>query len=134
MRLTLWKFAQIFILAALVAILGVPRPLIAQSAPHVVTPDDLEKASVNASQARQQNIDTLNQLFSSDQGRQALQSAHVDPQQVKAAVAGLSDEELAQLASRARQAQADFAAGGLVTGLIILAVLVIVIAIIAGVH
>jgi len=134
MRCALSKLAQSFWVAVLVAALGVPRSLMAQSAPHVVSPDDLQKATVEAWQARQQNIDTLNQLFSSDQGRQALQSARVDPQEVKTAVAGMSDEELAQLASRARQAQADFAAGGLVTGLIILAVLVIVIAIIVGVH
>ena len=35
----------------------------------------------------------------------------MNPQEVKKAVAGLSDEELAQLASRAQKAQADFAAG-----------------------
>ena len=43
----------------------------------------------------------------------ALQSAHVDPTQVKQAVSSLSDQELAQLASRAQKAQADFAAGSL---------------------
>jgi CHASE3 domain sensor protein len=41
----------------------------------------------------------------------ALEAAHVNPQQVKSAVSGLSDEELAQLASRANKAQKDFAAG-----------------------
>ena len=37
----------------------------------------------------------------------------MNPQEVKKAVAGLSDEELAQLASRANKAQADFAAGSI---------------------
>jgi hypothetical protein len=35
----------------------------------------------------------------------------MNPQQVKQAVSGLSDDELARLASRASKAQADFAAG-----------------------
>jgi hypothetical protein len=37
----------------------------------------------------------------------------MDPEQVKTAVASLSDAELAQLASRANQGQADFAAGNM---------------------
>ncbi len=37
----------------------------------------------------------------------------MDPEQVKNAVAGLSDAELTQLAARAQQAQSDFAAGKL---------------------
>jgi hypothetical protein len=37
----------------------------------------------------------------------------MDPAQVKTAVSTLSDQELAQLASRAEKAQADFAAGRL---------------------
>jgi hypothetical protein len=40
-----------------------------------------------------------------------LESAHQNPEQVKKAIASLSDDELAQLASRANKAQADFAAG-----------------------
>ena len=36
---------------------------------------------------------------------------NLDPQQVKQAVSGLNDDELARLASRANKAQADFAAG-----------------------
>jgi hypothetical protein len=42
-----------------------------------------------------------------------LKAAHTDPEQVKKAVASLSDAELAQLASRAKKVQADFAAGTL---------------------
>ena len=42
-----------------------------------------------------------------------MQSSHIDPQQVSKAVAGLSDDELAQMATRATKAQADFAAGSL---------------------
>jgi hypothetical protein len=73
----------------------------------------LREAVVDASRTRQQNLDTLHQFFSSDKARQALQASHIDSQQVKSAVASLSDEELAQLALRANKAQKDFAAGNL---------------------
>ena len=113
MHLARWKFARVFMAAVLVAALAIPRQLIAQQAPHVVSPADLEKATADASHRRQQNLDTLNRFLSSAQARQAMQSAGIDPQEVKNAVAGLSDEELAQLASRANKAQSDFAAGNL---------------------
>jgi hypothetical protein len=68
---------------------------------------------VAATQARRQNIETIQQFFSSTAAQKALKSAHMDPQRVTEAVSGLSDEELARLASRASKAQADFAAGKL---------------------
>jgi hypothetical protein len=45
--------------------------------------------------------------------QKALKTAHMNPEQVKTGVASLSDAELAQLASRAEKAQADFVAGTL---------------------
>ena len=42
-----------------------------------------------------------------------MRSAHMQPEQVQQGVPNLSDQELAQLASRAQKAQADFAAGSL---------------------
>jgi hypothetical protein len=111
MRFASWQFARTFTAAVLITAFTVPQTLPAQSAQHLVSPSDLQQAAVDASQTRQQNLDTLNNFLSTDQARQALQSARVSPQQVKNAVAGLSDEELAQLASRAQKAQADFAAG-----------------------
>ncbi len=111
MRFESWQFARTFTAAVLITAFTVPQTLTAQSAQHLVSPSDLQQAAVDASQTRQQNLDTLNNFLSTDQARQALQSARVSPQQVKKAVAGLSDEELAQLASRAQKAQADFAAG-----------------------
>src|SRR5262252_3933265 len=96
---------------ALVTIFAIPQSLVAQSSEHLVSPSELQKAVVDASQKRQQNLDTLNQFFSSEKAQQALGSAHQNPEQVKKAVASLSDDELAQLASRANKAQTDFAAG-----------------------
>ena len=80
------------------------------------------------------NLDTLNKFLSSDQAGKALQSSHVSPQQVKKAVAGLSDEELAQLASRAQKAQSDFAGGLGTTTWLLIVVIILVVIIVAAVH
>ena len=97
----------------LVTIFTIPQNLFAQVAEHVVSSAELQKAAVAASRARQQNLDALKEFFSSERAQRALKAAHTDPEQVKQAVASLSDTELAQLASRAQKAQADFAAGHL---------------------
>src|ERR1700756_3276278 len=105
------QFVRALVTTALVTIFAIPQSLVAQSSEHVVSPTELQKAVADASQKRQQNLDTLNQFFSSEKAQQAMQSAHQDPEQVKKAITSLSDDELAQLASRAKNAQADFAAG-----------------------
>ena len=110
---TLLRCARSFVGAALLVAFFIPQNAVAQAAQHVVSPSDLQQATVDASQARRQNLDTLNNFLSSDKAKDALQSAKIDPQQVKKAVAGLSDEDLANLASRAKQAQDDFAAGSI---------------------
>jgi hypothetical protein len=101
----------------------------------VVTPADLHKELVNATQARKNNLEKVTQLFSSDEAVNALKSAQIDPAQVTAAISTLSDSELAQLASRADQIQNDFAAGQFNqrTLLIILVILAVVILIIVAV-
>jgi hypothetical protein len=104
-------FVRALMTTALVTIFAIPQSLVAQSSEHLVSPTELQKAVVDASQKRQQNLDTLNQFFSSEKAQKALDSAHQNPEQVKNAVASLSDDELAQLAARANKAQTDFAAG-----------------------
>ena len=96
--------AAIFLLAVFV----VPQ-LAAQS--HVVSPADLQKEAVSATQTRQQNIDALTNALSTPKVQKAMKAAQLDPIQVKTAVSSLSNAELAQLASRANHAQNDFAAG-----------------------
>ena len=86
-------------------------PARAQDKPHVVSLADLNKDSARLAQTRQANEEAVRTLLSSDQGQKALKSAHVDYQKVDKAVGQLSDEDLARLAERSRQAQADFAAG-----------------------
>jgi hypothetical protein len=95
----------------LVTLFALPTNLLAQA--HVVSPADLQKEVVTASQARQQNLEQVKQFLSSDKAQKAMRSAHMDPVQVTTAVSSLSDAELAQMAARSQKAQADFAAGHL---------------------
>ena len=95
----------------LVAIFAVPTNLLAQA--HVVNPADLQKEMVASTQARQRNLAEIRQFLSSVAAEKTLRAAHMNPTQVKTAVSVLSDQELAQLASRAQRAQAEFAAGRL---------------------
>jgi hypothetical protein len=95
----------------LTMVFAVPQTLVAQT--HIVSQTELQRAILGATKARQQNIETIQQFFSSADAQKALKSAHMDPQRVRQAVSGLSDEELARLASRTSKAQADFAAGRL---------------------
>jgi NCAIR mutase (PurE)-related protein len=126
------QLVRVLTACVLVTIFSMPTNLLAQTAEHVVSPAEMQKAVADASQARQQNLDTLDQFFSSGKAQAALKAAHADPQQVKKAVASLSDAELAQLASRAKKAQADFAAGtlsdrDLIVILVAIAVLILII-------
>lgn len=111
MHFGLKQFAHLAAAGVLMYVFAVPHGVFAQDSEHVVTSTDMQKAAVDASRTRQQNVETLNQFFSSDKARQALQSSHIDVQQIKSAVGTLDDQELAQLATRANQAQEDFAAG-----------------------
>lgn len=113
MRPEVKKLARSVIAAALVAFFAIPNDAVAQAASHVVSPSDLTNATLAATQQRQQNVDTLNQFFSAPKAQHALESAHINPQQVKTAVSTLSNEELAQLATRVNNAQMDFAAGNI---------------------
>ncbi len=132
MQFDLRQSLRMAIATVLVALFIVPTEALAQS--HVVSPADLQQATVAASQARQHNVETVHQFLSSPAAQKAFQSAKMDPQQVKTAVSSLSDQDLAQLAARADKAQADFAAGKLSERdllLIILGIAVLVLIIVA---
>jgi len=106
-----WRFARLVITSVLVAILAIQPSLLAQT--HVVSPAELQEEAVAATRARRHNVERVNEFLSSPKAEKALRSAHMDPTRLKTAVATLSDAEVAQLASRAAKAQADFAAGKL---------------------
>ena len=86
-------------------------PARAQDKQHVVSLSDLGKDAARPAQTRQANEAAVRTLLSSDQGQKALKSAKLDYEKVDKAVGQLNDEDLARLAERSRQAQADFAAG-----------------------
>jgi len=132
MRFDLRQSARVAIACILVTIFSVPPSLLAQI--HVVSPADLQKELLNAAQRRELNVEKVRQFLSSEMAQKVLKTAHMNPEQVKTGVASLSDAELAQLASRADKAQADFAAGTLSDRdllLIILGIAVLVLIIIA---
>ena len=96
-------------IAALFVAAGIPAR--AQDRQHVVSLSDLSKDAARPAQTRQANEEAVRTLLSSDQGQKALKSAGLDYQKVDKAVGQLSNEDLAKLAERSRQAQSDFAAG-----------------------
>ncbi len=128
------RSVRVFAACILVICFAVPPDLLAEA--YVVSPDDLQKEMLDASQARQRNLESLRQFLSSPRAEKALKSAHMDSTHVKTAVSTLSDQELAQLASRADKAQADFAAGRLSDRdlIIILIAIAALILIIVAVH
>jgi hypothetical protein len=132
MQFDLRQSLRVAVATLLVALFIVPTDALAQS--HVVSPADLQKEAVAASQVRQHNLDSVQRLLSTPAAEKALKSAKMDTQQVKTAVSTLNDQELAQLAARADKAQADFAAGTLSERdliLIILGIAVLVLIIVA---
>jgi hypothetical protein len=108
---SVWKFVRVVNAGVLVTILAGHPTLPAQT--HVVSAAELQKEALAATRTREYNAETVTAFLTSPKAEKALQSAHMRPAQVTKAVAALSDQELAQLASRAEKAQADFAAGRL---------------------
>ncbi|HEU0173009.1 MAG TPA: PA2779 family protein [Blastocatellia bacterium] len=109
MRFDLWQ--SIRLLAACFLLTLCATGILAQT--HVVSQTDIHKELVNAAQTRQQNLQKVKSLFSSDETRKAMEAAKISPERIDAAVSTLSDDELARLASRADKLDQDFAAGRL---------------------
>jgi len=86
-------------------------PARAQQNEHVVSLSDLAKDAAQPAQSRHANEQAVRSFFSSETGQKALKSANLDYKKVDKAVGQLSDQDLAKLAERSRQAQSDFAAG-----------------------
>lgn len=121
--------------AVLVLSLCCPPDIVAQTAQeHLVSPQVMQQQVESATQARQQNIQTVTDFLSTATAERAMHDAHFNPVQVRTAIPTLTDQELANLASRAADAQQKFAAGyigqGLLTLIIIAIVVIIVVAIV----
>lgn len=102
---------SLFVLGIAALFVAAEIPARAQEQRHVVSLSELSKDAARPAQTRQANEEAVRTLLSSDQGQKALKSAKLDYHKVDKAVGQLSDEDLANLADRSRQAQADFAAG-----------------------
>jgi biopolymer transport protein ExbD len=111
MHFVLRQSVRSLVALVLLTLFMVPTNLLAQS--HVVSPADLQKQVTAASQARDRNIQTVQNFLSTSTAEKALKSSHIDSRQVRTAISSLDDQDLAQLAARADKAQADFAAGNL---------------------
>ena len=122
---------SMLVIAAVFGLAGIPAR--AQDRQHVVSLSDLNKDAARPAQTRQANEEAVRTLLSSDQAQKALKSAKLDYQKVDKAVGQLSDEDLAKLAERSRQAQNDLAAGRIsdrdMLWIILIAVGIIVLAI-----
>lgn len=129
--------------AALAVLLACPNGAFAQAtanaaAPvqdHIVTSQALQQQVQDSAAVRQRNIENVTQFLATPQAEKAMRDAHVDATQVRTAIPTLSDKELADVSTRATNAQQDFAAGHIGPGLFTIIILaVIVIIIVAVVH
>lgn len=128
------RFVRAVMTAVFAAAFAVPTAFAAPAPQHLVTPGQLQQSTENATQARQRHIQQIRQFLSMPQAKEAFQRAGVNPEQVKNAVSGLNDQELAQLSKRAEKAQRDFAAGYISNQaliIIILGVVLIIVLIVA---
>ena len=111
MMILRWQFCRMVIVLVLITTFAVQPGLLAQT--HVVSAADLQNEAVAATNARNQNMQTVTKFLSSPIAQKALQSTQMDLTKVNNAISSLSDQELARLAARAEKAQIDFAAGRL---------------------
>jgi hypothetical protein len=93
---------------------------------HVVSLEELNKDAALRARTRQANEASVRELLSSEAGQKALKSANLDYAKVDKAVGQLNDEDLAKIAERSRQAERDFAAGGLTSRLLVAIILIVV--------
>jgi len=136
------SLSQTLAAAALTTLLAAAPALHAQPAgpqpsqdAHLVSPMQLQHQLQADSAARQKNIDTLTQFFSSPVATRAMQSHAIDAKQVQDAIPTLSSAELASLSARACQAQQQFAAGTISNNTLLIIILVLVaVILIAVIH
>ena len=102
-------------------------------AQHVISPDELKQDAARPAQRRQADEETVRELLNTPEGQEALRRAKVDYQRVDKAMAEMSDADMAQMGSRAREAKADFAGGAIGSTLLIVVILIIVLAIVLAV-
>jgi hypothetical protein len=115
-----------------VAALAFPADIFAQAseADHIVSPEVLQQRLQASSAVRQQEIKTVTGLLSSPAAERAMKDAHINPEQVRTAIPTLSDLELANLATRAADAQQKFSAGSMSNEQLLIVILIVALVII----
>ncbi len=73
MHFDLRQSSRVAVAFVLAAVFALPQNLLAEAASHVVSPSELQQAAVKASTVRQQNVEQVQQFFSSEKAQQALQ-------------------------------------------------------------
>jgi hypothetical protein len=99
---------------------------------HVVPLTELRDQARSASEDRAKNIADVERILSYPAAAQALQKSNVNQEQMRRAVATLSNDELARLADRARASEKDVQ-GGLIVGILALIGLIVVIIVVVTV-
>ena len=132
-KLSLRGFALSAILALLIFLPAMPS--YAQSGEHIVSNSVLQQQVQTQSNTRQKNIESVTKFFSTPLAQRAMKVEHISPTQVKKAIPTLSDSELANLSSRANQAQQQFSAGNLSTSqMLLLIIVLLIVVILVAVH
>src|SRR5580692_1605955 len=103
-----------------------PSRVAAQDKDHVVSLDELKSDATKPAQTRADNEAEVRHLLQSEAGQEALKQTKVDYAKVDKAITQLNDNDLATVAEKSRQADHDFAAGGLTATLIIVIALIII--------
>ncbi len=123
---------NLLLAVGLSALMTFPQGAIAQD--HVVSSSDVKKDLQAATAERKRQLAQVDGFLETSEAKKALADAHIDYQQVHAAVQSLSDEDLARVTAKTDQAQKDFAAGDFSNHdliLLILAVAVLILIIVA---
>lgn len=100
--------------AAMCCLFAILPALRAQStAEHVVPLAELHRDAVEAARQREANLVKLDRFFSSSRAAAALKAMNMSGDEIRHAVAMLSDSEIASLSERAASTEASFAGGAL---------------------
>jgi hypothetical protein len=106
-----------------------PVPMLADD--HVLPLTELHEKARSASENRTKNVEDIERVLSYPAAAQALAKSNVNQNQMRRAVATLSDDELARLADKARASEKDVQ-GGFIVGILALIGLVVVIIIVVA--
>ena len=120
-------------IALALGLAAAPSRVAAQDKDHVVSLDELKSDAAKPAQARVANEADVRHLLQTEAGQEALKSAKVDYAKIDKAISQLSDEDLANVAQKSRQADRDFAAGGLTQTLIIVIVLIVILIVVLSI-